>query len=111
MKGAPHETRGHAGAPWPAPRMKVAPLRSATTRLKPRHWLASNDTIASTAAAAVVLAKASNGHSPPLRFPPAGPNDPGRLSTAAETPWALRPIQVPPAVRSLPAITPGYSGH
>ena len=26
-------------------------------------------------------------------------------------PWALRPIQVPPAVRSRPAITPGYSGH
>ena len=91
--------------------MKIAPLRSASTILKPRQLLASRPVIASAPAAAVGWSSAISGSSPRLRLPRAGPRVPGRFSTVATTPDRFIPIQVPPAMRSRPATVPGCSGH
>jgi hypothetical protein len=61
------------------------------------------------AAAAERCARASSGSSPRLCLPAAGSRLPCRFSTAAATPWRFTPIQVPPAERSHPATTSGWS--
>ncbi len=99
------------GWPWPTPRTKIAPCRSARTMLNPRQAPASKLTIAAAASAAVGWSNATSGSSPRLRLPAAGPSVPGRFSTVATTPNRFIPIQVPPAIRSRPATTSGRSGH
>ena len=107
----PGDNRSACGRPWPRPRTKIAPPRSASTRLKLRHSPASSAPIADAAASASACASARSGSSPRLRLPAAGPRLPGRFSTAATTPARLIPIQVPPPERSRPATTSGRSGQ